>query len=102
MFKACLSLDIDLTPTTVAVVDNNSVAANVHGRHCVHDVPVNVVPRRNWSSYGEPVMRDPDIRSVQFVVLSEKEYLTCCFTQTVIPPQLITITSAKLTNCSTA
>jgi hypothetical protein len=69
IFQPCLSFEIDLTPSSFNSTDGASTtsttttaASNIHGRQCVHDVPVTVLPRRLWSEYGEPVMMKPDIR----------------------------------------
>ncbi|XP_077993631.1 checkpoint protein HUS1-like [Glandiceps talaboti] len=45
----CLTFDIELPSLTA------------HSRSVVHDVPVNVIPRRLWSDYEEPPMPDFDV-----------------------------------------
>jgi len=40
-----------------------------HTRSVVHDVPVGVIPQRNWDDYEEPVMPDFDV-SVNYFLLS--------------------------------
>nr|CAG4637577.1 EOG090X0TJE [Ceriodaphnia reticulata]SVE73374.1 EOG090X0TJE [Ceriodaphnia reticulata] len=49
----CLTFEIDLP------------SGSNHNRLVVHDIPVNVVPRRLWNDYAEPDALDPDI-SVYF------------------------------------
>ena len=73
ILQACLSFDIDLTPTTI----NDATTTTSFGRQCVHDVPVNVLPRRLWSNYGEPVMKDPDIRLTS-ISLNPKGIVESC------------------------
>ena len=34
-----------------------------HTRSVVHDVPVGVIPERNWEDYEEPAMPDFDVRT---------------------------------------
>ena len=36
-----------------------------HTRSVVHDVPVGVIPQRNWEEYEEPAMPDFDV-SIQY------------------------------------
>nr|CAG4651558.1 EOG090X0TJE [Simocephalus serrulatus]SVE94683.1 EOG090X0TJE [Simocephalus serrulatus] len=45
----CLTFEIDLP------------SGSNHTRLVVHDIPVNLVPRRLWSDYTEPDAMDPDI-----------------------------------------
>lgn len=38
-----------------------------HTRLVVHDIPVNLVPKRLWNDYAEPEVMDPDV-SIYFIV----------------------------------
>ena len=52
-----------------------------HTRSVVHDVPVGVIPQRNWDDYEESAMPDFDV-SVNYFLLSSPFffYLTFSFT----------------------
>ena len=45
-----------------------------HTRSVVHDVPVGVIPQRNWDDYEEPAMPDFDV-SVNYFLLSSPFFL---------------------------
>nr|CAG4649911.1 EOG090X0TJE [Scapholeberis mucronata]SVE94058.1 EOG090X0TJE [Scapholeberis mucronata] len=47
----CLTFEIDLS----------SAGSSNLSRLVVHDIPVNVVPRRLWNDYAEPEVLDPDV-----------------------------------------
>lgn len=46
----CITVEIELPSAT-----------SVQNRRIVHDVPVNVIPRRDWSAYRMPRIPDPNI-----------------------------------------
>lgn len=81
--QPCLSFEVDLTSSTAGSTDSATTSAttmnggltNILGRQCVHDVPVKVLPRREWSIYGEPVMTEPDI-SIYLPDLKRMKHLT--------------------------
>lgn len=66
--QPCLTFDMDLTPSLSNSETTVLNPAMAHSRQCVHDVPVNVLPRRLWSDYNEPAMTKPDIRWSTFSV----------------------------------
>lgn len=47
--QPCLTFEIDLP------------SLSIESRHCIHDVPVRVVPRKEWSEYQAPNIPDFDV-----------------------------------------
>lgn len=58
-FVPCLSFEIDLSTASGSLGDGSIAAAS--SRMCVHDVPVNIIPRRLWGEYKEPEMHAFDV-----------------------------------------
>ena len=57
--QPCLTIEIELP------------SLSLESRQCLHDVPVRVIPRREWAEHRAPNIPEFDVRTILFA---------CCFT----------------------
>ena len=65
----CLTFEIDLVKhsnylaslSILIAYSHFQPSGSNHSRLVVHDIPVNLVPRRLWNDYAEPGVVDPDV-----------------------------------------
>ena len=61
----CLSFEIELCSlviaTTAPALDGPTYASGNSLRHCTHDIPVTIIPRKHWSDFKEPVVQKFDV-----------------------------------------
>ena len=59
----CLSFEIEISSLVSVAAGTGLIASGSGGniRHCIHDIPVTLIPRKHWSDFKEPVVQKFDV-----------------------------------------